>query len=484
MKPIVVVVAALAAIASATADASAAPGCHRGWPVTAYRAGTGTSGPVPATQLPVACGIPTGYPASETTLALTGRGTIVFSPANSENTLARSANGGTNWRLSGPTQLQYTSLWNTVDPQVVLDRRTGRLFWIHTTYTVDLRWPLPDQSPAAWLVPTAVANAHGFQVYSSDDSGASWRTTDYSHENTADWEKLFVGPPRAGGPKPRRYPDVVYMCANAPAEVLGPGRACYRSLDGGATFASTGYLLPSASAPADCPTLAANTGVVGPDGTVYIPQSCAGGTYLAVSRDEGASFSWLAVTGAPPDTGLGAVVQLSIDGAGNLYALWLASDSLQLVSSRDGGQDWSTPLVVSPPGLHNITLPALAAGGRGRVGVVLYATRDPSAKQLSAYVAQTSDALARKPTFYAGTVNDPAHPIFENYGDVDSPRADFIGATFDSSGQLWGGLVKQLSPPDPSNRIQTSGYVGHLAAITRSAAPRRRERRLTARLGR
>jgi hypothetical protein len=353
-----------------------------------------------------------------------------------------------------------------VDPAVVVDRQTGRVFWVHTTYTEDLRWPLPDQSAASWLVPTAVANAHGFQVYSTPDDGRSWNTADYHYENTADWEKIFLGPaPPAstGAAQPVGYPNVVYVCANAPQEVIGPGRACYRSLDGGATFTPTAYEFPSASAPAGCPPLAANTGAVGHDGTVYIPQSCAGGTYLAVSHDEGASYAWLPVSGAPPAGGLGAVVQLAMDRADDLYVLWTEADALRLAISRDGGHSWSAPLTVSAPGLHHITLPAIAAGGRGAVGIVYYASADASAQTLSGYISQTAGALAQRPLFYAGAINDPAHPIFQNYGDANTPRADFVGGAYDAKGRFWGGVVQQLGPPDAGSRIPTTGYVGRLA---------------------
>jgi hypothetical protein len=449
------------------AGASGAPvgGCHPSWPVVAYRAGAGASRPQ-GVPLPVACGTATGYATSETTLAVTNTGAILFSPADSENSLARSEDQGATWNLVAPRRLQRTSLWNTVDPAVVVDRRTGRAFWVHTTYTEDLRWPLPDQSAAAWLVPTAVANAHGFQVYSSADEGRTWTTADYQHENTADWEKLFAGPPpppSTGAAQPTRYPNVVYVCANAPVEVIGPGRACYKSLDGGATFGLAGYVFPSAAAPAGCPPLAANTGAVGADGTVYIPQSCSGGTYLAISHDEGAGYTWRPVPGAPAASGLGAVVQLAIDAAGDLYVLWTAGDAVQLVSSRDGGRSWSPPLTVSAPGLHHITLPALAAGARGAVGIVYYASTSSSATTLSGYISQTTDALAAQPLFHAGAINDPAHPIFENHGEATTPRADFVGATYDAAGRFWGGIVRQLGPPDASSTIPTTGYVGHLA---------------------
>ena len=428
-------------------------------------AGAGTTTTIRGSRLPEACGFPTGYATSETTIAATNSGVLLFSPANSENTIGRSSDGGRRWSLAGPTQLQYTNLWNTVDPQVVVDRRTGRAFWIHATHTDELNWPLPDQSPAAWLAPLIVANAHGFQVYSSGNGGRTWRTADDQDADTADWEKLFVGPPRpaaSGAPQPHGYPDVVYLCTNGPQEVIGPGRVCYRSLDGGLTFSSLGFADPTSVSPAICPPLAANTGVVSSDGTIYIPQSCAAGTYLAISTDEGASFKWLPVPGAPATNGLGATVQLAIDHANNLYLLWVGSGHLELVISRDGGGDWSEPLTVAPEALHSITLPALAANRRGQVGVVFYASTNASASTLTGYISQTTDALARRPLFDLGALNDPAHPIFRNYGQSDSPRADFIGATYDANGNLWAGLVKQLGAPDAANQIVTTGYVARL----------------------
>jgi hypothetical protein len=452
---------------TAPAQAAGLPStaCHPNWPVVAYRATTGASQPAAASRLPVPCATTTGYATSETTLAVTGAGAILFSPANSENTLGLSTDHGASWRLVQPATMQYTSLWNTVDPQVVLDRQTSRLFWVHTTHTLDLHGPLPDQSAASWLVPTAVANAHGFQVYSTGDAGRTWATADYQYEATADWEKLFLGPPppaSTGAAQPSGYPNVVYVCANAPLEVIGIGRACYKSLDGGASFSLAGYVQPSSSAPLGCPALAANTGVVGADGTIYIPQSCAAATYLAVSADEGSSYTWRAVAVAPPASSLGATVQLAIDRGGDLYLLWTAADALELASSRDGGRSWSAPLKVSPPTLHNITLPALAAGPQGGVGIVYYASADPAAKTLSAYISKTSQALRPQPLFFTAAINDPLQPIFQNYGDQYTPRADFLGAVYDATGGLWGGVVEQLGPPDASNAVPTSGYVGWL----------------------
>jgi hypothetical protein len=413
--------------------------------------------------VPRACALETGYASSESTIAVTNSGAIFYSPAHTENSVARSTDEGASWDLTYPPKMQYTSLWNTVDPFVTVDRRTGRLFWLRATG--DLRtFPVAvEESPAPYQASTAIAYAHGFQTYSSPDDGRSWTTADYQHENMGDWEKLFVGPPPAGAARPSGYPDVVYVCANAPFEVSGPGRACFKSLDGGVTYDLAGYVFPSDSTPDTCPALAANTGVVDGKGTTYQPQACQGGGWLAISHDEGSSYSWLRVKGAPPSSGVGGAFQLAIDDADNLYALWKTDDRIELVISRDRGQSWSDPLRVAAPGLHNITLPSLAAGPKGRVGIAYYASKDASAQTLSAYVTETRNALDRQPVFYSGAINNPARPIFRNFDFNATPRADYIGGTYDALGRYWAGAIKQIGVPNSKGEIATTGYVGRLA---------------------
>ncbi len=445
-------------------------GCHRSWPVIAYYAGGARV--KEAGRLPIACATSIGYPTSETTIASTAGGALFFSPAQTENSLARSTDDGASWSLIYPPQMQYTSLWNTVDPYVIADRRTGRLFWVRATGDLRTAPILVDESPLGWQAPTAAAYAHGFQVYSTPDDGRSWVTADDQHEFTGDWEKIYVGPPAAGAPRPSGYPDVVYMCANAPFEVSGPGRDCYRSLDGGRTFSLIAYVFPTSSSPTDvCPVLAGGAGGgVGNDGSFYQPQSCSHGSWVAVTHDEAATWSWYPITGAPGSSGLSSPLQLAIDYADNLYALWTTGTGLELASSRDGGRHWSRPVSVAVPGVHAITLPALAAGPAGHVGIVYYGSTSTSAKALSAYLVETNDALSARPLLDAGVLNDPAHPIFENYAFSDTPRADYVGVTYDSSGRLWAGVVKQLGPPDASSVVPTTGYVGTLEP---APAPRR-----------
>jgi hypothetical protein len=463
----------LVAVAAAQAAAPARVGCNTRWPVVAHHAdGARVSRPGP---LPVPCATETGYATSETTIAATPSGTLFFSPANTENSVARSSDRGATWSLAEPQQMQYTSLWNTVDPDVVVDRRTGRVFWVRATGDLRTTPILVASSPLGWQTATAVAYAHGFQVYSTSDSGQTWLTADYQHEFTGDWQKIYVGPPATGARQPSGYPDVVYVCANAPLEVSGPGRDCYHSLDGGRTFALAGYIFPSASSPHDvCPPLAGGAGGgVGSDGSFYQPQSCEGGSWVAVSHDEGASWSWLPITGAPGANGITAGLQLAIDQANNLYALWTDGAQLELSISHDRGKTWGHPLGIAAPKLKQIDLPALAAGAAGHIGVAYYGSADGSAKTLTAYVTETGDALARRPLFYSAALNDPAHPIFHDYAGSETPRADFVGATYDRSGNLWAGVVKQLGPPNASNTVPTTGYVGTLTPAARAHHRRR-----------
>src|SRR5713101_7012768 len=77
-----------------SALAGAVPGCNSTWPVVAHRAG-GAVVELPAGgTLPVACATETGYASSESTIAVTRNGAIIYSPAETENSMARSLDNG------------------------------------------------------------------------------------------------------------------------------------------------------------------------------------------------------------------------------------------------------------------------------------------------------------------------------------------------------------------------------------------------------
>ena len=465
---------AIAGVGARAAGGSALPpGCHVEWPVVGHGPAEAVV-PLRAGTAPIACAVETGFATSESTIAVSNLGSLLYSPAGSENTLARSTDSGAGWSLAPPPAgAQQSTLFNTVDPQVIVDRRTGRLFWVHATG--------PDRTVPGLLPGGAVppgdllpfVPAYGFQVYSSADDGRSWSTADYQTAPMGDWEKIFTGPPRpaaSGAPQPAGYPNVVYVCANSPLEASGPSRLCYRSLDGGGTFAPAGYVVVPGQTLV-CPPLGTNTGVVDSDGTTYQPESCQDAAYLAVSADEGATYAWVRVPTAPANNNLtGGVIQLAIDGDDNLYVLWVATDRVYYSVSRDRGKTWEGPVDATAPGVSGIALPAFAASGRGALGITYYG-HPGGAKVASAYITESTNALAAKPFFYSAAINPATHPVFNGSGLGLYPRADYVGGAFDAGGQFWAGVVEQLGAPDANNNVRTSGYVGRLVPRTAVAAP-------------
>jgi hypothetical protein len=213
-----------------------------------------------------------------------------------------------------------------------------------------------------------------------------------------------------------------------------------------------------------CPPLNFDPPVVGSDGTVYQPLTCQLADYLAISRDEGSTYKFVRVRGAPTGgVDSGPLLALAVDHADNLYGLWQQGGLIYLIASRDHGTTWSRPLMVAAPGVKTVSMPALSAGAAGHVAITYYASADASAQKLTAYITQTADALDPQPLFYSGAMNDPSAPIFQDYGATDAPRADFIGGSYDAAGtSFWAGVVKQLGPPDSNENVPTTGLAGTL----------------------
>src|ERR1700751_3989843 len=173
----VAALAAWAALAIAPAGAwgtTKIAGCSSALPVVAHRAGAVLVRLPRGGRKPTACARETGYATSESSIAVTSDGALVYSPAETENSMARSLDGGAMWSLTYPAIEQHTSFWNTTDPYVIADRRTGRVFWSHATGPVRNEGELPDESGFY------LAAAYGFQVYSSSNDPQTLTTAAYS----------------------------------------------------------------------------------------------------------------------------------------------------------------------------------------------------------------------------------------------------------------------------------------------------------------
>jgi hypothetical protein len=444
----------------------------------AYRPGGAmVSDPIVASQAPQARLWRTGFGGWEPTLGIDRRGTIFYAARNSNTNpgAVRSTDDGRTWQPIAPPSHTIS-----LDPFLWLDTRTGRVF---------------DSDIGATITCPPVSY--------SDDGGAKW--SDGIVCGHADYQKIFGGPAPRGAPQPSGYPDVVYFCAITGGEGAGSVtfNQCSKTLDGGRSWFLTGSpSYPLRAAPPGSPQPncdgAAPPGVVDSRGTIYIPRGWCGEPWLAISHDEGDTWRRVKLPGKPlpydPDAGAWADDSgVAVDADGNLFYTWVADDFHPYLSiSRDGGNRWSDPVDILPPGLTRTQNPAIDVGGPGKIAIEFIGSQDPRSTPESkltwnGYIAMSVDGLDTSPIFYAAPVNDPrtnalwkgpcGSPIrCGNMGDFYSvkigpdgtPRAAFVDSCPNGDqctqfgvsdprgeavmGQLVGGPSLAAAPPDHGRR--------------------------------
>ena len=311
----------------------------------------------------------TGVPTFEPTMGITSNGTVFANSVGdlNEPSIIRSTDGGRTWKTV------FANHRISLDPYMYVDPDTDRVF-------------ANDLSPQP--------NCHLISV--SDDNGKSWATSPPAGCGwNADHQTVFAGPPPEGGSETSDYPNIVYICSiGAGVSVASAGSVCSKSLDGGTTFLPTGE-----AAFLDDPRQAGDYGVpglcnganghgwVGEDGTVFLPRGWCGQPWLAMSTDEGQSWTRAQVSNlGMPCCGVlnGQRSELFTheagvvsDEDGNIYYTWVAADRLPyLVISRDGGETWGKPLMIGPPGLEEALLPGITIGDRRQDRSALHGYRE------------------------------------------------------------------------------------------------------------
>jgi PKD repeat protein len=100
---------------------------------------------------------------------------------------------------------------------------------------------------------------------------------------------------------------------------------------------------------------------------------------------------------------------MSIDKAGNLYAVWSDGAKIKMAASADRGNHWTAPAQVNPEAMTGMNImPWIVAGDPGRVDVIWYHTfggNDTNAKW-DVQMAQALDALGGNPAFTVNKVNE------------------------------------------------------------------------------
>jgi len=391
--------------------------------------------------------------AVEPTLGLTKNGDIFYTAfqSNTRIEVAHSGDQGKTWDLRSPEIGGRNVHSISVDPYIYVDKDTNRIFNIDLTV------------------------ACSYMSY-SDDLGKTWTTNPLACGRPVnDHQTLFAGPP-ASSPTVG-YENVVYYCWND----VGSS-SCSKSLDGGLTFSPTGApAFPGVDPDAGgqgtnfCGGLHGH-GFVADDGTVLLPKGHCGQPWLAISKDEGAT--WKRVQVAKNGTAnheAGAVM----DKKGNIYYVYIGRDRLPyLVVSKDGGKRWSKPIMVGAPGLREANLPAMDLGAEGKIAFVYMGSenspfragrdtqRSYSKTTWNGYMTVTANALDKNPLFFTGTVNNKKDPLIRDTCGPGRCRAvfDFIDVVVGPDGTAWGAFVDGCTAicASGASNIGSEAVVGHL----------------------
>lgn len=422
----------------------------------------------------------TGHEVHEPTLGITAQGEVVvggtsFVAGLPVPTLFASRDGGATWVDANPTQGPARTHPYTEDPYIYLDEATGRLF------AADLLLPCGE-------------------VSTSDDGGRTWSAASVVGCELADHETIFAGPPATSATL--GYPRVTYYCAIAAGLAAESfASACDKSLDGGVTWLPTGApaLVTDATRVGDYDVQgwcsgSLGHGAVGPDGTIYLPKGWCGQPWVAISHDEGATWTHaqIAGNGMPRhrDGLWGHDVDVAVDAAGNVYAMWIGGDfQPYLATSRDGGASWSAPVAVAPPGVTEAAQPAMAVGAPGRLALLYMAsTNAPGVPQAydsrhcapvlncdsqdasyanatwTGYLAIVPDALEEPEGVATFPITGPDHPLVKGAcGPVwCQAEYDFISVEIAPDGTAWAALADGCVVPCPGSPAGSEGIVAHL----------------------
>ena len=385
-------------------------------------------------NVPVGRTLPVGADAIEPTLGITKKGDIFYTAASGGVDVFRSTDKGESWKMTSPSIAGIKAHPVTLDPYIYVSEPTGRIFNIDLTV------------------------ACSYLSY-SDDNGESWVNNPLACGRPVnDHQTLFSGPPVLTPPNPV-YPENVSYCWND----FATGTSCSKSLDGGISWVVTGTRpfdgvnIEGQDATNLCGGFNGH-GVVDKNGTIYLPKEFCGQPWLGISHDEGATWERVQVATNTTEF-LGSDTSIAVDEKGNLYyAYESAKQMLYLVTSTDGGETWSKPMMVAAPKVNEVTLPTLDVGDPGKVAIAYMGTTNSPFKKCdpecsdedyaktkwNGYITTTVDALGKNPTYYSTAINPISDPIYQGRCDFSnrcSPILDFIDIEISPDGTPYGAFV-------------------------------------------
>lgn len=306
------------------------------------------------------------------------------------------------------------------------------------------------------------------QMSSSEDGGQLWVTNPVACGTVvSDHPSAFAGPPVSS--PTIGYRNIVYVCDYRPFG-LRSSAYCSKSLNGGLSFVPTGEpAFPVADGSDRCPYELTGHGVADQKGRIYLPRVRPCGPELAISDDEGATWRVVELPDAPGSSGAHEA-SVAIDRRGNVFYGWMGRDRLPyLTVSTDGARTFSRPRRISPPGVVETNMPALAVNDDGSLAFIYVgsknapgppfgetqpcsnsATECPAAEEYAdvtwnGYVAVAEDPLNGR--FKTHTINPPSDPIDDEACGPGRcfPLGDFIDVTAGPDGSFWAAFLDGCS---------------------------------------
>lgn len=370
-----------------------------------------------------------GRESAEPTIGLNKDGTAFFaagafdSPGTglARTKVMRSRDGGLSWESiqieavpgNGDTTIPPT----TLDPYVYVEEDFGRVF-----------------NPELYV-------GCSYMQFTDDEGETFTQNPAACGDFVNDHQTVFAGPP----PTPALqavvdaniaagigYPEILYYCFNRVVDA-----SCGRSLDGGRSFTPTNepaFLGFDPGAGGLCGGLHGHVATDPNDGTLYLPKGHCGFPWIGISDDGGDTWERVQVSEDIGTNGIQTAVD--VDDDGNLYYLWWDDEDQlpYMATSTNQGQTWSTPLMIAPPGVHEVNFPTISAGSKGRVAITFPGTlsddRSDKARPWNSYLVLSRNALAANPLFISTTANPLNDPIHR--GDCQNRCAgmfDFLDVT-------------------------------------------------------
>ncbi|HUR52413.1 MAG TPA: sialidase family protein [Mycobacteriales bacterium] len=323
-------------------------------------------------------------------------------PKNEPRTLVmRSTDGGRTFKDTSPNLAGLKTQNVSTDPYIYVEPTSGRVF------DLDLQ------------------GLNGAHLSYSDDQGKTWTESLLTTAGANDHQTLVAGPAPEGVPLPLtdpKFQKVLYYCTNAVT-----WGSCARSFDGGHVFTQTnqtGFLTvqPNYLATLD---LNHNEGICGQlhghavvdrAGRLFIPRGYCRIPMIAISNDAGTSFHDVKVADIPID---GQQASVAVDSKGTLYYAWYGgykSPLPYLSISKDHGEHWSTPLMIAPPGVHEVNFPTIDVGDPGKIAITFPGTTSKggtkdNSRPWNSYVVMSTNALSADPLFLSNIANPKNDPV-------------------------------------------------------------------------